>query len=99
MKLKKCGLPIFILENGISIEDDKLRWDFIRQHLKNIYLAISAGVKLLGYIYWSLIDNYEWDKGFGPRFGLIEVDYNTYKRTIRESGRKYSLVCKTGELD
>ena len=99
LKLKKYGLPIFILENGICTQDDNLRWDFIREHLKNAHLAMSEGVKLLGYIYWSLIDNYEWDKGFGPRFGLIEVDYNTYKRTVRESARKYSLVCKTGELE
>lgn len=99
LKLKKYGLPIFILENGICTQDDNLRWDFIREHLKNIHLAMRGGVKLLGYIYWSLIDNYEWDKGFEPRFGLIEVDYNTYKRTVRESARKYSLVCKTGKLE
>ena len=99
LRLKKYGLPIFILENGICTQDDNLRWDFIREHLKNIHLAMNRGVKLLGYIYWSLIDNYEWDKGFSPRFGLIEVDYNTYKRTVRESARKYSLVCKTGKLE
>ncbi len=99
LRLKNYNLPIFILENGICTQDDFLRWDFICEHLKNIHLAMSEGVKLLGYIYWSLIDNYEWDKGFGPRFGLIEVDYNTYKRTVRESARKYSLVCKTGELE
>ncbi|MDP2938027.1 MAG: family 1 glycosylhydrolase, partial [Candidatus Omnitrophota bacterium] len=99
LKLKKYGLPIFILENGICTQDDNLRWDFIREHLRNIHMAMEEGVKLLGYIYWSLIDNYEWDKGFGPRFGLIEVDYNTYKRAVRESAQKYSLVCKTGKLD
>ena len=59
---------------------------------------MQEGDKVLGYIYWSLIDNFEWDKGFGPRFGLIEMDYNTYKRTIRESARKFSEVCKTGIL-
>jgi len=99
LKLEKYGLPVFILENGICTQDDNLRWDFIREHLKHIHLAMNEGVKLLGYIYWSLIDNYEWDKGFSPRFGLIEVDYNTYKRTVRESARKYSLVCKTGRLE
>lgn len=96
LRLKDYNLPIFILENGISTEDDNLRWDFIYQHLKNIHLAMERGVKVLGYIYWSLIDNFEWDKGFGVRFGLIEVDYHTFKRTIRESARKFSEVCKTG---
>lgn len=97
-RLKKYNLPVFILENGICTENDVERWDFIYEHLKNIGFAIAGGVKVLGYIYWSLIDNFEWDKGFGPRFGLIEIDYNTYKRTIRESAMRFSEVCKTGTL-
>ena len=99
LRLKKYNLPIFIVENGICTQDDNLRWDFIYEHLKNIHRAMEKGVEVLGYLYWSLIDNFEWDKGFGPRFGLIEVDYATHKRTIRESAKKYSLVCKTGILD
>jgi beta-glucosidase len=99
LKLKKYNLPVFILENGICTEDDNSRWDFIYAHLKNTHLAIAQDVKVLGYIYWSLIDNFEWDKGFAPRFGLIAVDYHTYKRTIRESAKRFSLVCKTGRLD
>lgn len=99
LRFKRYNLPLFILENGICTEDDTLRWDFIYCHLENLYLAIEQGVKILGYIYWSLIDNFEWHNGFGPRFGLIEVDYNTYKRTIRESARKFSEVCKTGILN
>jgi beta-glucosidase len=99
IKFKKYNLPLFILENGICTEDDNLRWEFIFEHLKNINLAMQQGVKVLGYIYWSLIDNFEWDKGFGPRFGLIDVDYNTYKRTIRESARKFAVICKTGKLE
>ena len=99
LKLKKYKLPVFILENGICTDDDKLRWDFIYEHLKSINSAMSEGVEVLGYIYWSLIDNYEWDKGFSPRFGLIEVDYKTYQRNIRESAKKFSEVCKTGKLN
>jgi len=98
LRLKRYNLPIFILENGICTPDDNLRWDFIHAHLENIHLAIAGGAKVLGYIYWSLLDNFEWDKGFSPRFGLAEVDYNTYKRTIRESARKFSEVCSTGIL-
>lgn len=99
LKLKKYGLPVLITENGICTEDDNQRWDFIRAHLKNIHLAMMQGVGVRGYIYWSLMDNFEWDKGFGPRFGLIEIDYKTYKRRIRESAGKFSIVCQTGRLD
>lgn len=98
IKLKKYRLPIIITENGICTSDDNLRWDYIYSHLKNIYLAMEKGVPVMGYLYWSLIDNFEWDKGFSPRFGLIDIDYNTYKRTIRESARKFAQVCKTGIL-
>jgi beta-glucosidase len=98
LKFNRFGLPLFILENGMCTQDDVLRWEFIYEHLRYLSLALEKGVKCLGYLYWSLIDNYEWDKGFSHRFGLIEIDYNNYKRTIRESARKFSEVCKTGVL-
>ena len=99
LKLKKYNLPIIITENGICTSDDNLRWEYIYAHLKNIHFAMEKGVNVTGYLYWSLMDNFEWDKGFGPRFGLIDIDYNTYKRTVRESARKFSQVCKTGILE
>ena len=99
LRLKKYNLPIFILENGICTEDDNMRWNFIYEHLKNIHQAMEKGVNVLGYVYWSLLDNFEWDKGFSPRFGLIELDYSTHQRTIRESAKKFALVCKNGRLD
>ncbi len=98
LSLKRYNLPVFILENGICTEDDNFRWEFIRQHLESLHRAIREGVRVLGYLYWSLLDNFEWDKGFVQRFGLIGIDYSTYQRTIRESAKKFSLVCKTGKL-
>ncbi len=98
LSLKKYNMPVFILENGICTADDNLRWEFIREHLEALRKAIEAGVKTLGYVYWSLLDNYEWDKGFAPRFGLVEVDYSTYKRTIRESAVKFAQVCLSNSL-
>jgi beta-glucosidase len=97
-KLNRYNLPVLITENGICIEDDNQRWKFIRGHLQQVAEAIQQGVKIIGYLYWSLIDNFEWDKGFGPRFGLIEVDYQTYQRRVRQSARNLALVCKTGVL-
>ncbi|RKY33316.1 MAG: glycoside hydrolase family 1 protein [Candidatus Omnitrophota bacterium] len=98
IKLKKYKLPVFIMENGICTEDDNLRWGFIREHLESLNLAIKKGVRVLGYIYWSLLDNFEWDKGFTPRFGLIEVDYSNFRRTVRDSARRYAEVCKSNKL-
>ena len=98
ISLKKYNLPVLITENGICTQDDALRWDYIREHLEELHRAIGQGVGVIGYIYWSLIDNFEWDKGFAPRFGLVGVDYQNYKRTIRPSAKKLAEVFKSGEI-
>ena len=99
LKLKKYRLPVIITENGICTGDDNLRWEYIHAHLQNIHRAMEQGVNVSGYLYWSLIDNYEWDKGFSPRFGLIDIDYKAQGRTVRESARKFGQICETGVLE
>ncbi|MCX7661583.1 MAG: glycoside hydrolase family 1 protein [Candidatus Omnitrophica bacterium] len=99
LKLKRYNLSIIILENGIATSNDNLRWEYIKEHLKSIYLAMEKGAKVEGYFYWSLIDNFEWDKGFEPRFGLIEVNYSDFSRKIRDSALNFSQICKTGVLN
>jgi beta-glucosidase len=91
-------LDVMITENGICTQDDALRWDYIREHLEELRRALGQGVRVIGYIYWSLIDNFEWDKGFAPRFGLVAVDYQNYKRTIRPSAIKLAEIFKNGEF-
>ena len=79
------GLPVLITENGIATRDDTRRADFLREHTLVVRDALSRGVDLRGYLYWSLLDNFEWLDGFGPRFGLYEVDYPTFARRRRRS--------------
>jgi len=94
----KYKLPILISENGICTNDDTERSEFIGEHLKAVALAMKEGAPVIGYLYWSLLDNYEWAAGFAPRFGLIEVDYATQGRKIRESARKYEEIIRSGKL-
>jgi beta-glucosidase len=98
MDIKRYRLPVIITENGICTSDDALRWEYIRGHLKSVHRAVSGGVNVKGYLYWSLLDNFEWDKGFRPRFGLIGVDYRTQKRRIRKSAEEFASVCSSGIL-
>lgn len=77
--------PIYITENGIANARDDMRQDFIREHLLWLSRAIDSGTEVKGYFYWTLTDTYEWHDGFNPKFGLIEVDLATQKRTIRPS--------------
>lgn len=92
MKLKEHNLPIYITENGVADADDNCRADFISDHLSWVSDAIADGADVRGYFYWSLLDNFEWDKGFWPRFGLVEVDYWTMERKIRPSAHTYKEI-------
>ena len=105
MLYKRYGIPIIISENGIPCHDwvftdgkvhDPNRIDFIKQHLRNLHEAMEDGVKVLGYFYWSIMDNMEWIHGYKPRFGMIYVDFNTQQRIIKDSGRWYSKVIASG---
>lgn len=86
--------PIYITECGIASTNDDRRTRFLIQYLTEIYRAIESGIKVKGFFYWSLIDNFEWHKGFDPRFGLIEVDYTNQKRKARPSAYVYSEIAK-----
>ncbi len=90
--------PIFITENGLPDKDDKLRPSFILDHLRQIWQAISFCYPVMGYYHWSLIDNFEWDRGWTQRFGLIGLDPDTQERTWRASGRLYSEICSTNTV-
>lgn len=98
MRGAKLQLPILVTENGTSMVDDRRRWSFIVRHLQAMSKAMSDGAKVFGYCYWSLLDNFEWHKGYGPRFGLCEIDYATQARHPRESAWQYAQVCRTHRL-
>lgn len=84
--------PILITENGIATNDDRLRESFLVQHLKVVAQAQQEGFDVRGYFHWSALDNFEWAEGFGPRFGLIDINYDTYARTIRPSALRYRHI-------
>jgi beta-glucosidase len=97
--LKKYNLPVYVTENGLADVRDEKREKFIKDHLRWIHQAIQGGVDVRGYFYWSLLDNFEWDKGFWPRFGLVAIDYRTMERKIRQSALEYTKICKSNTLE
>ena len=82
---EETGLPILITENGIATSFDKERCEFIDRALAGVEKCIDGGVNVLGYLHWSFIDNFEWQKGFSMTFGLVSVDRSTMERTPKES--------------
>jgi len=100
MSLKNFGKPIYILENGIADAKDARREKYIKDHLYYIHKSIAQGADVRGYLYWSLTDNFEWEEGFWPRFGLIEIDRNDLlRRKVRYSALKYAEICKNNYLE
>ncbi|MCD6372192.1 MAG: family 1 glycosylhydrolase, partial [Thermococcus sp.] len=90
--------PMYITENGIATLDDEWRVEFIIQHLQYVHKAVGDGYDVNGYFYWSLMDNYEWREGFDPRFGLIEIDYETFERRPRRSAHVYGEIARRKEI-
>lgn len=91
-------LPIYITENGIADSTDTKRAKFIYDHMLQINRLLEDGVDVRRYYHWSLLDNLEWNDGYGPRFGLIEVNYETLNRRIRKSGRFYAELCMNKKI-
>jgi beta-glucosidase len=96
--LKKYNLPIYITENGIADKNDIYRDKFIKEHLEFIHKAVEQNADVRGYLYWSLMDNFEWTKGYKPRFGLVEINYETMVYKIRPSAFEYAKICKNNKL-
>jgi beta-glucosidase len=93
--------PIMITENGGVFPErvhDERRVHFIRDHLLALEDALAEGVDVIGYCHWSLLDNFEWKLGYGQRFGLVHVDYETQKRTVKDSGRYYAACARANAV-
>lgn len=99
MYLSDFNKPILVSEAGIADAKDIYRADYIRQQVDGVWRAIKDGADVRGYMYWSLLDNYEWDLGFEKRFGLVEIDYTTLERKIRPSAYVYKKICEQNGLE
>lgn len=104
---ERYHLPILITESGYCdndvIKDGKVedikRIEFMNDYIGNVKKAIEDGVRILGFHYWSFMDNFEWAEGYEPRFGLVYVDYKTQKRTLKDSGKYYAeIISSNGEI-
>lgn len=94
----RLGLPVLVTENGIATTDERLRLAHLQGHLAALARAIEEGVDLRGYLYWSLMDNFEWAKGTTARFGLAETDFASQERRPRPAMRLLAEVARSGRL-
>jgi beta-glucosidase len=102
VKARYGDIPIMITENGAAFFDppaaedgrvqDPLRTEYLRKHILAVRDAIARGVKVEGYMVWSLLDNLEWSLGYSKRFGIVHVNFETQQRTPKDSARFYAEV-------
>lgn len=100
-------LPIMVMENGAAFPDtvihengsrvvlDLDRTSYLAEHVAATHRAVQRGANVVGYLVWSLLDNFEWAAGYGPRFGIIHVDYDTLDRTPKLSSHWFAALCAT----
>ncbi len=97
-ELSRYRLPLYVTENGLADESGTRRSWFLYDHLKVLRDALAAGLDVRGYFHWSLLDNFEWLQGLGPRFGLYRVDFGTLERTPTSTVPWLARVATTGRL-
>ena len=94
----KGEVPILVTENGIGTDDDDQRIAYVRTALEGVLSCVADGIDVGGYTYWSLLDNFEWAYGYGPRFGIVECDRTTFARTPKASARWLGRVAPANAL-
>lgn len=95
---ERAGVPILVTENGMATDDDAARIVYTRDALVGLADAIADGVDVRGYLHWTLLDNFEWTAGYAKTFGLIDVDRDTFERTVKPSAEWLGQVARSNTL-
>ena len=94
----RARVPIIVTENGIATEDDPRRIAFMHCALNGVKRCLRDGIDVRGYFHWSMLDNFEWLFGYGPKFGLIAVDRKTQERRVKPSAEWLGRVSRNNEI-
>jgi len=95
---RKFDLPIIVTENGFDDADDHIRPRYMVEHIHQMWRAVNFNWPVKGYFHWTLVDNFEWERGWTQRFGLWELDIDTQARHKRPSADLYAAICKENGL-
>ncbi|KQS04152.1 beta-glucosidase [Sphingomonas sp. Leaf357] len=95
---ERIGRPIYVTENGLCTDDDTRRIAYLDAALGEVRKCLDDGIDVHSYICWSLLDNFEWTRGYGERFGLVHVDYETFARTPKPSAYHLGAIARSGMI-
>jgi len=91
-------VPIIVTENGTEDAEDSYRRRYIVEHIRQLWRAVNFNYSIKGYFFWTLVDNFEWERGWVHRFGLWELDKETQARRKRPSADLYAAICQQNAL-
>jgi len=91
-------VPLLVTENGIATVDDAERVAYVERALHGVLACLRDGIDVRGYVYWSLLDNFEWVFGYRPTFGLVAVDRQTQRRTVKPSAHWLGTIARANRL-
>jgi beta-glucosidase len=92
------GTPLYVTESGVAVADDSRRIEYVRRALHGVLACLGDGIDVRGYTYWSAFDNFEWTYGYGPTFGLVDVDRSTQARLPKPSAEWLGSVARANAL-
>jgi beta-glucosidase len=92
------GIPVVVTENGLATTDDRERIEFLTEALQGLHRCLVDGIDVRGYFVWSLLDSYEWDRGYNSNLGLHTVDRTTFERRPKPSAFWYGEVAKANAI-
>ena len=95
---ERIGRPVFVTESGIATDDDSRRIAYIDAALDAVRQCLADGIDVRSYVYWSLLDNFEWTRGYAEHFGLVEVDRRTFERKPKPSALHLGRIARSGRL-
>ncbi len=95
---RQFGVPMYVTENGVEDPVDRMRPRYTLQHIRQVWRAVNFNLPVKGYFHWSLVDNFEWERGWTQRFGLWELDLETQARRKRPSADLYAEICRANGI-
>jgi len=94
----RAKVPVYVTENGVGTEDDTRRVEYITRALRGVSRCLADGIDVRGYYHWSFLDNFEWNFGYRPKFGLVAVNRQTFERTVKPSARLLGEIARRNGL-
>ena len=91
-------VPLLVTENGIGTDEDAERIEYVERALRGVVACLADGLDVRGYVYWSLLDNFEWAFGYRPKFGLVAVDRETQARHPKPSAAWLGAIARANAL-